>query len=179
MSEPVAHVEQEEKEYKPLYSEAAAQVLGSGMQIRSAGIFERLIEEKSGSISGLKMIERVTMMYAGPPELLEQPDAVPTMAFETNLLVTLDGLPEGGVDFRIEVRRPSKSEPEPLPTVEIEGNPPLHRATVKGEISLVVATQDEGLVWFDLYVNDALIANVPLLVEIDDSLRSLSAPKDR
>ncbi len=89
------------------------------------------------------------------------PDMPPSMLQTTLVLMLKSGNMQGGATVKIRPLSPSKKE---LPSIEI---PILFEGDERGVniiLPVVMQVQEQGLYWFDVFVDDQLFTRIPLRV---------------
>lgn len=130
-----------------------------GPYLAAAVLCEKVLEEKDGALSAIRMVDRVIQFVLGSGT----PTSMPETPIELTLLVTLKaGSAVGSQEFRMELEKPSglRAPFGPSLTVFFEGQdrgsnlvfPLQYRAT------------EEGLYWISILVDGRLLTRVPLRV---------------
>lgn len=133
-----------------------------GPWIGSASICERVIEEKDGVVSLIRMIDRVVQNAVGP----EAPQEMPPFQLSgvSLVLLLIPGGAKGRHSVRVQTETPSG---QLLPAVM--DLPVLFEGEDRGVrliLNLSIAMEQEGLYWFDVFLDDEsqLLTRVPLRV---------------
>jgi hypothetical protein len=136
---------------------------GTGPWIATAVICDQVLQEADGVFSAIRMVDRLTQSASGPAV----PENMPPVTVNRKLLVTLKADKARG---RHKVLlRPEKPSGEKMATIDM----PVHFEGEERGVTLVVELQlaldEEGLYWFDLYLersdedgDDVLLTRVPL-----------------
>jgi len=129
----------------------------SGPFVNAAFFCEKVIEDKEGVISAIRIVDRLTNTVVGPGALPE----MPPMLMQLTLVVTLrSGSARGRSEVRITVERPSgfRADLASALSVFLEGEDRGANLI----LNLGLTFTEEGLYWFDVYVDEALATRVPL-----------------
>ena len=130
-----------------------------GPYINAAFFCERVIEERDGTLSAIRIVDRITNMAVGTGT----PAAMPAMPVNLALLIALKpGRALGRHDVQITAERPSgiRTDMASALSVNLEGGD--RGANLVMNLSLVVT--EEGLYWFDVVVDETVLTRVPLRV---------------
>ncbi len=131
----------------------------AGPFINAAFFCERVIEDKEGVLSAIRIVDRVLNVATG----LDTPAAMPPMPVALTLLITLkSGAAKGRNDVRITVERPSgiRSDLASALSVVLEGDD--RGANLVMNLGLTMT--EEGLYWFDVFVDEVFATRVPLRI---------------
>ncbi len=126
----------------------------------SAIFCERVLDEKDGMLSAIRIMDGVTVQI--PAEL--PPDF--QIPVEASVVILVRGGPSPAeYDVRLGYETPSGKRVRPqvghhlvIPENKVGGNVIVHAR---------FAAEEEGLHWFFVYLNDRTSAKIPLLVSID------------
>lgn len=129
-----------------------------GPYLNMACLCENVIEDKSGVLSLIRVIDRVTRTVAGP----EPPDALPPFDYQVKLVLMLkSGKARGRSTLKIVPEKPTGASMDPMTlTVHFEGEE-------KGQNNIANMTfkiEYEGLYWFHVYLEDEKLTSIPLRV---------------
>lgn len=130
-----------------------------GPYIQIAGLCDQVIEDKTGALSLIRIIDTITHTEARP----DAPKKMPSVTYPMKLVIMLKS---GGIRGQHEL----KTIPE-LPSGELK--PPIKRSVqMEGEergvnhiITTLFTFTMEGLYWFNVYFDDSLITRIPLRVK--------------
>jgi len=127
----------------------------SGPFIQAAMICEKVLEEKDGVLSIVRVIDRL-MHAVNAPTL---PDELPKVTFQCVLLVMLkSGRARGRHQLEIVMEAPSGQRNQVVTTsVQLEGEE--RGANLLLRIGLTF--DSEGLYWFDVRLDDRLQTRIP------------------
>lgn len=136
--------------------------LEQGPYVAIACLCEMVIEDKTGVLSLIRIIDRLTHTEAGP----NPPKEMPPFTHSWFLVLTLkSGMAQGRYDIRIQLQRPDGSvEDVNTTTVHFEGEEKGHNLI--GQI--ITQFHIEGLHWYKIYLEDGdrqdLLTAVPFRV---------------
>lgn len=128
-----------------------------GPYVAIAVFCERMLHERDNVVSLIRVIDRVIMSVSA-----DAPEEMPP--FQTTLTLVLSfkaGFARG--KYRVTVR-PNAPSGEILPEVSM---PALFEGDERGvqhQIGLTMHFKEEGLYWFDVLIEDAIITRVPLRI---------------
>lgn len=130
----------------------------SGPYVQAAVFCDMVIEDKSGALSLIRVIDRVTHIAHGP----EAPAEMPEVRHPLKLVLMLkSGLARGRHEVKIVPELPSAELKQPFTTsVHFEGEE--RGQNIIMDISYPFTM--EGVYWFNVYLNDTLLTKVPLRV---------------
>jgi len=130
----------------------------TGPYLQAALLCERVIEEKDGVLSVMRIIDRLihTAMGSGAPEIMP-----PLTHAMTALVILKSGTARGPVQVRIDMEEPSGLvTPGPSMTALMEGED-------RGQ-NLIMGMQttfkEAGLYWFSVYLDEQLATRMPFRV---------------
>jgi hypothetical protein len=137
---------------------------GVGPYLQMAVICEKVIEDKTDSLSLIRIIDNVTQTATGP----EPPEQMPPIVLSNLMLVIAlkAGKARGRYAVKVVVEDPSGSQlPSPEIPIQLEGE----FRGVNLITPLNVAAQYEGIYWFDIYFvagrdKESLLTRIPLQV---------------
>jgi len=124
-----------------------------------AGCFcDNVIEDKTGALSLIRIIDTITHTEAGP----SPPQELPPFPYSLKLVLMLkSGKARGRSDLRIVPELPTGASLDPITvSVHFEGEE-------KGQniiTNVALTFQHEGLYWFNVYLDDKLFTAIPLRV---------------
>ncbi len=133
-------------------------VFETGPYLKAAFFCERVLREQDGVLSLIRIVDRLNVVSQG----LGAPDAMPETPFQTNLVIMLvSGAAKGRHEMKIKVEEPLGLSKDLLSTsVYMEGGD-------KGQnvhLNLRTVFKEEGLYWYYIYLNDALLTKMPFSV---------------
>ena len=124
--------------------------------ITAALLCESVIEEKNGTLSIVRIADRMEYQVTGMPE-----GYVPVLQFQ-GLLALKSGPAKGNFKVEIKTARPTgKVSPEVI-SIPVQLNGGDHGFNVK--LSFVLTVHEEGLHWFDVYFDGELLTRIPFTV---------------
>ena len=129
-----------------------------GPYLQMSVFCEKVLQERDGVISVVRVIDRVNRTAAGP----DAPDAMPSFDYQLTAVITLKaGRARGGVQVEIEPELPSGlRQPRAAMTAQMEGNE-------RGQnliMNLQMKFEEPGVYWFNVYVDGRLITRMPFTV---------------
>jgi hypothetical protein len=131
-----------------------------GPHLAAAIFCERVIEDKDGVLTAIRMVDRITVTATGPAPPPEMP---PTVIDLTALISLKSGDARGRYTIRLRGEAPSG---QPLPTAD---NPVHYEGDERGAnlvIRMALQVDLEGLYWFDVlhvdHDNERLLTRMPL-----------------
>lgn len=127
-----------------------------GPYVAVAAICERVLQEADGVLSAIRFVDRLMLGFAGP----DAPDEMPPLPAQFTLLIAMkSGGARGRYGIHITMEAPSG---ERMP---VELTLPL---MLEGEdrgsnmvIPVGLTFEQEGLYWFDIYLDDPLVPEQP------------------
>ncbi len=130
-----------------------------GPYVQAAALCEQVIEDKSGVLSFIRIIDTITHTEARP----DAPIDMPPVTYPMKMVIMLKS---GRARGRHEV----KIIPE-LPSGEIK-NPLTHSIQLEGEergtnniINMLFTFTMEGLYWFNIHLDDSLLTRIPIRIK--------------
>lgn len=131
----------------------------SGPYLSAAFLCEKLLEEKDGVKSAIRIIDRVihTVFHPSPPEQMEPFD------YPICLYIRLkSGAARGPMSLRVTLVKPSGESPPPLEqTVVFEGE---EDRGVDSVGNLTIQFDQPGIYWFDVELGGVQLTRIPLRV---------------
>ena len=130
-----------------------------GPYIQMAGLCDQVIEDKTGALSLIRIIDTITHTEARP----DAPAEMPPVTYPMKMVIMLkSGRSRGRHELRIVPELPSG-----------EGKPPLVRSVqMEGEergfnniVNMMFTFTVEGLYWFNIYLDDSLLTKIPLRIK--------------
>lgn len=130
----------------------------TGPYLKMACFCERLLREADGVTSVIRVIDRLTHTEAKP----DAPEEMPSVTYEMKLVTMLiPGSALGRHDLKIERELPSGLREKPVSfTVHMEGG--NRGANIVMDVKMTFPL--EGLYWFNIYFDDALLTRMPFQV---------------
>lgn len=130
-----------------------------GPYLSTAVLCEKVLAEKDGVVSLIRIIDRLIVTASGP----EPPEKMPPMSFTTTAFLSFkSGFAKGSNTVKLLLRDPSSNQvgPETLLPVFLEGD---ERGT-NTTLNVTLQLKEEGLYWFDVLLGDRLVTRIPLRV---------------
>ena len=130
-----------------------------GPHLQAAFLCERVLVERDGVKSVIRIIDRVThtVVSPDPPQEMEP--------FDYRLWLFLSfksGSARGSHDLKVRLVRPSGESPAPFTqTILFEGDDERGNDVIA---DLNIRLTDTGLYWFDVRLNDVRVTRIPLRV---------------
>lgn len=130
-----------------------------GPYIQMAGLCDQVIEDKTGALSLIRIIDTITHTEARP----DAPAEMPSVTYPMKLVIMLkSGRARGRHELKIIPETPSGEAKRPLiRSIQMEGE----ERGVNHIVNMVFTFTMEGLYWFDVYFDDSLLTRVPLRVK--------------
>ena len=130
-----------------------------GPYIQMAGLCEQVIEDKTGALSLIRIIDTITHSEAGP----DAPAEMPNVTYPMKMVIMLkSGRARGRHDLKIVPQLPSGETKSPLVrSIHMEGE----ERGFNNIINMLFTFTMEGLYWFNVYLNDALLTKIPLRIK--------------
>ena len=121
-----------------------------------AGLCEQVIEDKTGVLSLIRIVDTITHTEAHP----DAPTEMPPVTYPLKMVIMLkSGRARGRHELKIIPELPSGEVKSPFSrTVHLEGE----ERGVNNIINMVFTFTTEGLYWFNVYLNDSLLTRIPL-----------------
>jgi hypothetical protein len=134
----------------------------SGPHLSAAFLCERILQERDGVPSFIRVVDRFLVPVIGklPPGIQQMQPPV----LQVILVISLKAgsLGAGKYNIRIKLNKPDGSEMQDN-THSVFFNGSDDNGVLLGSPTLIVAP-DEGLYWFDVYFEDALMTRIPMRV---------------
>lgn len=133
--------------------------LENGGPYLAAALFcDKVLEEKDGTLSAIRMVDRITHTISGP----DAPEAMPPITINLFALLSFkSGAARGKYTLKFIPNAPSgKIMPEFSGPIVLEGDD--RGANVV--LNLGIPVEEEGLYWFDVIFDEQLITRMPLRI---------------
>jgi len=129
-----------------------------GPYIQMASFCDYVLEDKTGALSVIRVIDRLTHTATGP----SAPAEMPEVRYPLKLVLMLkSGRARGRSELKIVPELPSGQKGNPFTlSAQFEGEERGHNVVMDIQFPFTM----EGLHWFDVYVDNALLTRVPLRV---------------
>lgn len=142
-----------------------------GPFLSAALICEKVLEEKDGVKSAVRIIDRVTRTVVGP----SPPEEMEPFDYEATLLIRLkSGWARGSYPIRVNLVKPSGESPVPIQhTVYFEGEED-RGVDIVGHMR--IKFDQTGIYWFKIYLAETLLTQIPLRVIYMPQVRQIPGP---
>jgi len=124
--------------------------------VTAALICENVIEEKTGSLTVVRIADRIDYEVEGMPQGMK-----PAISLK-GLLSLKSGSLKGDFTVRIQAVRPSgekRGDPIVVPVKLLGGDHGVNTI-----LNITLGVEEEGLHWFDVYFENDLISRIPLML---------------
>ncbi|MDI7274919.1 MAG: hypothetical protein QME94_02965 [Anaerolineae bacterium] len=140
----------------------------NGPYVQAACFCEMVLEDKTGALSLIRIIDVLTHTSAGP----NPPEEMQPFAHELTLVVMLkSGAARGRHELSIVPELPSGETRDPIVlTVHFEGEERGHNVVAR----LVYTFTLEGLYWFGVFLDGEKISAIPLRIKYNRLLTGTS-----
>ncbi len=130
-----------------------------GPYIQMAGLCENVIEDKTGALSLIRIIDTVTHTEAHP----DAPTEMPPVTYPMKMVIMLKaGRARGRHELKIIPELPSGENKSPIVvSVQMEGE----ERGYNNIINMVFTFTMEGLYWFNVYFDDSPLTKIPLRIK--------------
>ena len=132
-----------------------------GPYIQMAGFCEQVLQENTGVLSLIRVVDTITHGAQGPGA----PAEMPPFKYPLKLVLMLkSGRSKGRYDLKVVTELPSGELKEPLTqSIQLEGE----ERGVNRIIQMQMEFTLEGLHWFKVHLDDSVLTRVPLRVKYD------------
>ncbi len=129
-----------------------------GPYIQMAGLCDQVIEDKTGALSLIRVIDTITHTEARP----DAPAEMPRVTYPMKMVIMLkSGRAKGRHELKIIPELPSGEVKSPLiRSIQMEGE----ERGVNRIINMLFTFTMEGLYWFNVYLDDSLLTRIPLRI---------------
>ena len=130
-----------------------------GPYLQVAGLCDQVIEDKSGVLSLIRIIDTITHTEAGTDPPLEMPQ----VNYPLKMVIMLKaGRARGRHEIKLVSELPSGETKQPfIRSIQMEGE----ERGVNNVINLMFTFTMEGLYWFNVYFDDSLLTRIPLRIK--------------
>jgi len=130
-----------------------------GPYIQMAGLCEQVIEDKTGALSLIRIIDTITHTEARP----DAPAEMPQVTYPMKMVIMLkSGRAHGPYELKIIPELPSGETKRPyIHSIQLESE----ERGVNYIINMLFTFTMEGLYWFDVYFDDCPLTRVPLRIK--------------
>lgn len=142
-----------------------------GPFLSAALLCEKVLEERDGVKSAVRIIDRVTRTVIGP----SPPEEMEPFDWEGTLLIKLkSGWARGSYPLQVNLIKPSGESPVPLQhTVYFEGEED-RGVDIIGK--MVIKFDQVGIYWFKIYLSGELLTQIPLRIIYMPQVRQIPYP---
>lgn len=134
----------------------------SGPHLSAAFLCERILQERDGVPSFIRVVERFMVPMIANLPLGVQAVQPPVLQFTLVIGLKAGSLGSGKYNIRVKLNRPDGSEMQDN-THSVFFNGSDDNGVLLGSPTLIVSPE-EGLYWFDIYFEDALMTRIPMRV---------------
>ena len=142
-----------------------------GPYLSAAFLCEKVLEERDGVKSAIRIIDRVThtVIAPSPPETMEPFD------YDATLLIKLkSGWARGPLPLEVRLVKPSGESPPSLQqTVHFEGE---EDRGVDVVVNMRIKFEMTGIYWIQVYLHDVCLTQIPLRVIYMPQVRQIRGP---
>ena len=130
-----------------------------GPFIQAATLCEQVIEDKTGVLSLIRVIDTITHTVAQP----DPPIDMPPVTYPMKMVIMLkSGRARGRHELKITPELPSGEFKHSITqSIQLEGE---ERGT-NNIINLIFNFTMEGLYWFNIYLDDSLLSRIPMRIK--------------
>ncbi|MDO8577807.1 MAG: hypothetical protein Q7R50_01345 [Dehalococcoidales bacterium] len=131
----------------------------SGPYLKTACFCEKVLREADGVLSIIRIVDRVTVTAQGP----NAPELMPKTPYTVTALITLvSGSSKGRHELKMIREDPSglKKDPAFVASVHMEGANKSQNIVISMNLNL----EEEGLIWFHVYLGKDLLTKMPFEV---------------
>lgn len=130
----------------------------TGPYLAAALFCERVLEEKDGVLSIVRIIDRVIQSASGT----SAPDRMPPLSYALTALILLkSGQAKGTFQVRVDMESPSGLvKPGPFMTALMEGEDRGQNLVMRMQMMF----EEPGLYWFNVCIEDKVVTRMPFRV---------------
>lgn len=130
-----------------------------GPFITAAALCEQVIEDKTGALSLIRIVDTITHGIAGP----DAPEDMPPVTYPMKMVIMLkSGRARGRHELKVSPELPSGELKQPITqSVQMEGE----ERGINHIINMVFTFTIEGLYWFNIYLDEELLTKIPLRIK--------------
>ena len=130
-----------------------------GPYIQMAGLCEQVLEESTGVLSLIRIIDTITHTESRP----DAPIDMPPVTYPMKMVIMLkSGRARGRHELKMVPELPSGEVKPPLTrSIQLEGE---ERGT-NNVINMLFTFPMEGLYWFNIYLDDSLLTRIPMRIK--------------
>ena len=129
-----------------------------GPYIQMAGLCEQVIEDKTGALSLIRVVDTITHTEARP----DAPVEIPPVTYPMKMVIMLkSGRAHGQHELKIVPQLPSGETKKPLiRSIQMEGE----ERGANNIVNMLFTFTMEGLYLFNVYLDDSLLTRIPLRI---------------
>lgn len=132
----------------------------AGPYVKAAFFCEKVLREVDGVLTFVRIVDRITVTATGPVAPNEMP---PTRYDLSNVVILVAGRALGRHDLTITPELPSGQLQTPVVAISVNfDGRPQSAVNIIGQFTMQFEL--EGIYWFNVYLDDRLIARMPLSV---------------
>lgn len=129
-----------------------------GPYVQAACFCDSVIEDKSGTLSLIRIIDTLTSTRRGEDPPLDMPELNATI---TMVLMLKSGMARGRGEISIKIEEPSGIKSDgPSMSVQFSGEEKGHNHVT----NLNLTFKQEGVYWFWIYLDDTLLTKMPFKI---------------
>ena len=132
-----------------------------GPYLNAAFLCEKVLEQKDGVLSAIRIVDRITHSYTASTENPSS-NIPPTKAEFAFLLILKSGQNPGVTNIKIIPKKPDNSELPPLNST-MHLDPPDNRGA-NLVFNAAMTLDQQGVWWFEVFINDVPRTKIPLEV---------------
>jgi hypothetical protein len=130
-----------------------------GPFIQAAALCEQVIEDKTGVLSLIRIVDTITHTEARP----DAPIDMPPVTYPLKMVIMLkSGRSRGRHELKISPELPSGEIKQTFTrSIQLEGE----ERGANNIINMLFTFTMEGLYWFNIYLDDSLLARIPMRIK--------------
>ncbi len=135
-----------------------------GPYLQVAGLCDQVIEDKSGALSLIRLIDTLTHTEAGSNPPLD----MPKVNYPLKMVIMIKaGSARGRHELQLVPELPSGETKQPyIRSIQMEGE----ERGINHIINMLFTFTMEGLYWFNVYFDNSLLTRIPLKVKYNRSV---------
>ena len=132
-----------------------------GPYVQVACFCEMTLEDKTGTMSIIRIVDTITTSARGP----SPPEDMPAVTHNLKMVLMFkSGMAGGRSTIRVVPRDPDGSTKDPIIlTVHFEGDEKGHNVVA----NIAYTFSHEGVYWFDVCVEDTKVTSIPIRIKYD------------
>jgi len=133
-------------------------ITANGPYLNAALLCEKVLQEKDGSISVIRMVDRFTVTVPASTS----PESLPPLPLNLTIFLAFkSGSAKGRNTAKLRIEQPSGIKlPEQLLPILFEGED----RGVNLILALNMVVDQEGVYWFEIFLEDELLTRIPLRI---------------